>query len=64
MNEPILSRAAINSDAKLAAERCIATGVEQMNQHVEGTDAFLCWATDYARWMDALQAVEGCEGSA
>jgi hypothetical protein len=62
--EPILSRAAINSDAKLAAERCIASGVEQPNPHTEGTDAHAAWRADYSRWLHSLQASEDTESCA
>lgn len=64
MNEPIIPRAAINSDARLAAERCIASGADQPNPKDEGTDAHAQWAADYARWKLALSAEEGCEGGA
>lgn len=64
MNEPILSREAINADAKLAAERCIASGADQPNPHDEGTDAHAAWRADYTRWLHTLQAGEECEGSA
>ena len=64
MNDPILPRTAISEDAKLAAERFLASGADQPNPHIEGTDAFAQWAADYARWRLALMAEEGCEGGA
>lgn len=62
--DQIQSRTAINADARLAAERFIASGAQPVNPYVEGTDAFLCWATDYRRWVHTLQADEDTETSA
>lgn len=64
MNDPILSRQSISEDAKLAAERCITTHAQQVNPHLDGTDAHAQWRADYCRWLLALSAEEGCEGSA
>lgn len=64
MGENIHSRQSISEDARRAAERYIASGAEQPNPHIPGSDAFLCWATDYRRWVAALQADEDTETSA
>jgi hypothetical protein len=64
MNDPVISRAAINADAKNAAERFIATGADQPNPNLPDTDAFAQWAADYSRWTAALVAVEGTESGA
>jgi hypothetical protein len=47
MNDPITSRQAIESDADLAAQRCVQSGVEQPNNHLDGTEAAQCWERAY-----------------
>lgn len=64
MNEPILQRIAISDDARRAAERCIAHGVDQPNPYVPGSAAYAAWAADYARWRLALIAGEDTEAGA
>lgn len=51
MNDPIRSRASIASDAEAAAERFVATGVEQLNPELDGTEAHAQWAAAFARFV-------------
>ena len=60
----ILPRTAISNDARNAAERSIAHGVEQANPHIQGSAAHAAWAADYARWRLALIAGEDTEAGA
>lgn len=64
MNEPVISRTAISDDARNAAERSIAHGVEQANPYCPGSAAHAAWAADYARWRLALIAGEDSEAGA
>ena len=65
MNDPILSRVAIAQDADLAAQRCVQTGVQQPNPHVEGTEAAACWRNAYFRYLLLHSAPHAdCEGGA
>jgi hypothetical protein len=64
MNEPVISRTAISDDARNAAERSIAHGVDQPNPYVPGSAAHAAWAADYARWRLALIAGEDTEAGA
>jgi hypothetical protein len=60
----ILPRTAISNDARNAAERSIAHGVDQPNPHVPGSAAHAAWDADYARWRLALIAGEDTEAGA
>jgi hypothetical protein len=60
----ILPRTAISNDARNAAERSIAHGVDQPNPYVPGSAAHAAWAADYARWRLALIAGEDTEAGA
>ena len=64
MNESILQRIAIYDDARRAAERSIAHGVDQPNPHIPGSAAHAAWAADYARWLHELRAIDGTESCA
>jgi hypothetical protein len=60
----ILPRTAISNDARNAAERSIAHGVDQPNPHIPGSAAHAAWAADYARHLHEMRAAAGTEGSA
>lgn len=64
MNDPVLSRAAINSDARLAAQFVAAGGVEPKCEYEEGTEAASIWKAAFARHLHEMRADEGSEGSA
>jgi hypothetical protein len=64
MTRDILQRIAISDDARRAAERSIAHGVDQPNPHVPGSAAHAAWDADYARWRLALIAGEDTEAGA
>ena len=64
MTRDILPRTAISADARNAAERSIAHGVEQANPYCPGSAAHAAWAADYARWRLALIAGEDTEAGA
>lgn len=64
MNEQIVSREEISNQARGAALAFVNTGVPQKNVHPEGTAAAAAWKASYERWLLALTAPEGVEGSA
>lgn len=61
--EQILSREEIALDADAAAQRFIATGVEQENPFVSGTEAHREWRASYQRFLLKWSAPEA-EGGA
>lgn len=60
--EQILARESIALDADAAAQRFIATGVEQENPFVSGTEAHREWRASFKRALHSLTAPEGAEG--
>jgi hypothetical protein len=62
--DQILSRESIAQDADLAAQRCVAHGMEQPNPHVEGTEAARIWTAAYERYLLLHSAPEDVEGGA
>jgi hypothetical protein len=64
MDDQILSRESIAQDADLAAQRCVAHGVEQPCPHQEGTEAALIWRNAFHRYLLLHSAPDDVEGSA
>ena len=63
MNDPILSRESIAQDADVAAQRAVATELEQPNPHPIGSDAAAAWDACYLRFL-LRYSVPEAEGSA
>lgn len=51
MNDPIISRESIAQDADAAAQRYVATGVEQDRPYVSGTEASREWRASFQRYL-------------
>jgi hypothetical protein len=49
MNDEVIRRDAIASDADRAAQRFIESGADQPNRFLEGTQAHAIWAAHYTR---------------
>lgn len=61
--DPIISRQAIAEDADRAAQRCVMTGMAQLNPHLYGTEAAACWKCSYERFL-LLHSAPEAEASA
>jgi len=56
--DPILSRESIESDADLAAQRCVLSGADQPCPHVAGTEAAEVWDRAYERGLREYSAAK------
>lgn len=61
--DPILPRESIESDADVAAQRCVDSGADQLNPHWDGTEAAKVWSRAYERSLLKYSAakVEGVQ---
>lgn len=64
MNETVTSRQAIAEDADRAAQRCVQTGIAQLNPHLYGTEAAAAWKCAYERFLVLHSAPADVDGGA